>query len=134
MPKDKAVPAARAARGVRAQLRGLDAETVACAALEADGWTVLGRRLRTEAGEVDIVAERCGLLAFVEVKSRDTLGQAAASIPPRQQARLLRAAEVLLGLHPEWGSAGVRFDVMVVDARGRVRRVADAFRSEVTPE
>lgn len=113
-------------------MRGLDAETAACAALEADGWTVLGRRLRTEAGEIDIAAEKCGLLAFVEVKSRATLGAAAASVLPRQQARLLRAAEILLGTHSEWGRAGVRFDVVVVDVQGRVRRVADAFRAEAT--
>ena len=83
-------------RGRTAQCRGLAAEAAACAALEAEGWTVLGRRLRTEAGEVDAVAEKDGLLAVLEVKS----------------------------------VAGVRFDVLVVDAAGAVRRIADAFRLE----
>ncbi len=44
--------------------------------------------------------------------------------------RLLAAAEILLGEHPGWGTAGVRFDLLVVDATGTVRRIADAFRAE----
>jgi putative endonuclease len=110
--------------------RGIDAEAVACAALEADGWTVLGRRLRTKAGEVDAVAEKAGLLAIVEVKARPTLGEAAEAISLRQRARLIAAAGCLLADNPGWGAAGVRFDVLVVDATGTVRRIADAFRDE----
>ncbi len=99
-------------------------------ALRADGWEVLGRRVRTEAGEIDLIVTRDGLLAFVEVKSRPVLSDAAASLGPRQRARLLAAASLVLGRHPDWGEAGVRFDVMVVDGAGEVRRIADAFRDE----
>ena len=120
----------RAASGLRAQAGGLDAEALAAAALEADGWRIHARRLRTKAGEVDLVAERYGLLAIVEVKRRRTLAAAAASLGPRQRTRLLAAAEILLGDHPEWGRAGVRFDVLVVDDRGNIRRIVDAFRQE----
>ncbi len=122
--------AARHAKGLRANAQGLDAEALACAALIAGGWTIHARRLRTQAGEIDAVAERDGLLAFVEVKCRPTLAGAAVSVSARQQARLLAAAEILLAEHPGWGAAGVRFDVMLVDAAGRVRRIADAFRRE----
>jgi putative endonuclease len=118
----------RQQRGQRAQARGVMAEAVASAALEGDGWVVLGRRLRTEAGEVDMLAERDGMLAIVEVKARPTLADAAGAVTPRQRVRLLAAAEIILAEHPEWGAAGVRFDVLVVDAAGRVRRIADAFR------
>lgn len=120
----------RIRRGAAAQALGVDAEALACWALKADGWTILGRRLRTEAGEVDVVAERAGLLAIVEVKARPTLAGAADALSPRQSARLLAAAEVLLAEHPEWGTAGVRFDLVLVDAAGRIRRIADAFRRE----
>jgi putative endonuclease len=122
--------ARRTATGLRAQAHGVTSEAAACAALTADGWHVLGRRLRTGAGEIDVVAERDGLLAFVEVKRRPTLAEAAASLGPRQRARLLAAAEIVLGDHPGWGRAGVRFDVVVVDDAGQVRRIADAFRLE----
>jgi putative endonuclease len=121
---------ARASRGRAAQRAGLAAEQQACTALEEDGWTVLARRLRTKAGEIDIAAERDGLLALVEVKARPTLAQAAGAILPRQRARLLAAAEIVLAQHPDWGSNGVRFDVLVVGADGRMRRIRDAIRAE----
>jgi putative endonuclease len=118
----------RRARGARAQASGIDAEAAACAALAAEGWTVLARRARTAGGEIDVVAQRAGLLALVEVKRRASLGDAAHALGPRQRARLVAAAELLLAANPDWGGAGVRFDVIVVDRVGRVRRIADAFR------
>jgi len=108
----------------------VDAEASAEAALAAEGWQVLARRMRTPAGEIDLIAECAGLLAFIEVKHRPTLAGAAAALGPRQQARLLAAAAFVLGEHPEWGRAGVRFDVLLVDKGGQVRRIADAFRQE----
>lgn len=118
------------ARGRAAHRLGVTAEAACCAALQSDGWTVLARRLRTAAGEIDLVAERDGLLAFVEVKARPTLATAAIALGPRQRARLLAAAEIALAEHPQWGRAGVRFDVLLVDATGCVRRIANAFRVE----
>ena len=116
--------------GSRAYASGLAAEAVACAALEQDGWTILARRLRTEAGEIDAVAEKAGLLAIIEVKSRKTLSAAAWSLSAKQRARLLGACSILLAENPSWGRAGARFDVLLVDEAGKVRRVADAFRQE----
>ena len=107
---------------------GVAAEHSACQALAADGWAILGRRVRTTAGEIDAIAEKAGLLAFVEVKARPTLATAAAALGTKQQMRLMKAAEIVMGDHPEWGQAGVRFDVMLVDGHSRVRRVIDAFR------
>ena len=100
------------------------------AALDRDGWQILARRLRTPAGEIDLVAERDGLTAMIEVKARPSLAAAAYAIQPRQQARLLAAGEIALANNPGWGSAGIRFDVLLVDRVGTVRRVKDAFRAE----
>jgi len=121
---------AKTQRGRRAHARGVQAEAVAAAALERDGWTIRIRRLRTEAGEVDLIAERDGLLAIIEVKARPTLAGAAAALTERQRKRLLGAAEIVLAAHPDWGASGVRFDVLIVNAAGAVRRIADAFRVE----
>ena len=120
----------RRRRGRQATARGVTAEQRAAAALEADGWTVRARRARTAAGEIDIIAEKDGLLSFIEVKARPRLAEAAAALTLRQRARLLKAAEIVLAEHPEWGQGGVRFDVMVVDRAGTVRRISDAFREE----
>lgn len=107
---------------------GILAEARTRAAIEADGWTVLAQRLRTPAGEIDMVAEKDGLLAIIEVKSRPTLSQAASALTPRQRHRLMGACEILLLQNPAWGRNGVRFDLIVTDKAGRVRRIADAFR------
>lgn len=121
----------RQRNGSLAQALGVRAEHAACAALAREGWTVLARRLRTEAGELDVLAEKDGILAVVEVKARPTLADAAAALSRRQQARLLAAAEIVLAAHPDWGAKGVRFDLLVVDAAGAVRRISDAFRLEM---
>ena len=64
------------------------------------------------------------------MKARPDLAAAAASLAPRQRARLLQAGEIALAANPGWGRAGTRFDVLLVDRQGRVRRIEDAFRCE----
>jgi putative endonuclease len=75
-----------------------------------------------------MVAEKNGLLAIIEVKARPSLADAAAAVSDRQQARLIAACEIILSRNPQWGANGVRFDLLLVDATGAVRRIADAFR------
>jgi putative endonuclease len=118
----------RRQRGQAAYAAGLAAEDAACAALVGDGWTIHARRVRTEAGEVDAVAEKDGVLSIVEVKPRTTLAEAAFALTISQQRRLLGACELIMAKHPDWGTNGVRFDVLAVDPAGQVRRIADAFR------
>ena len=118
--------------GQTAYATGVAAEDAACAALCADGWTILARRLRTPAGEVDAVAEKAGLLAIIEVKSRPSLAAAASALAPRQQVRLIGACDIILAEHPEWGQNGVRFDLLLVDPQGQVRRITDAFRQDAS--
>jgi putative endonuclease len=118
----------RSQRGRDAYRRGRSGEDAARSALERDGWNILARRLRTPAGEIDIVAEKEGLLAIIEVKTRRSLTDAAVSLSARQQARLFAATEIILAIHPLWGAEGVRFDLILVDKAGVVRRIANAFR------
>lgn len=123
----------RTLQGANAFAAGLDAEGIAARALEQDGWHLHARRLRTAAGEIDLIAEKAGLLAFIEVKHRPTLAGAAAALGHRQRQRLIAAAEIVLAENPGWGIAGVRFDVIVVDRAGAIRRIADAFRLGDSP-
>ena len=118
----------RLLRGRRAEASGRDAEDIAAAALAREGWAVLARRARTPAGEIDLVAERAGLVAFVEVKARPSLREAAFALGARQRARLVAAAECWVAANPGHGPAGIRFDVVIVAADGTARRIADAFR------
>lgn len=82
---------------------GLSAETRAAALLMAKGYRILARRFRTPHGEIDLVAKRRNLLAFVEVKARATLDDAAFAVTPRQQARIINAAQAwLVANMPNW--------------------------------
>lgn|GEM_PF-245877 len=123
-------PVGRQAAGLAAWLDGAAAEQLACERLVAEGWTVLLRRARTPCGEIDIVAERPGggLIAFVEVKIRPSLAAAATALRPAQVRRLVGAAQCLLAANTHWLAGELRFDLIVVDAAGRVRRISDAVR------
>jgi len=98
-------------------------ERVAAAHLEAKGYRIVGTNVRTSEGQVDIVAERDGVLAFVEVKTRrgDAMGSALEAIGPRQAQRLLAASEAFAQEHPEL-PADRRIDLIAIDldAGGRV--------------
>jgi len=89
---------------------------------------VLGRRVRTEGGEIDLVARRGGLTLIVEVKARPSASEAAFAISPRQRARLAAAAEALMASEPGWFGEGLRFDAMLVSADGALVWLEDAFR------
>ena len=121
-------PAIRRKRGSVAQAQGLAAESEVAQALMAEGWQILGQRCRTPAGEIDLAIERDGLLVFVEVKQRPSLAEAAHALSRRQIERLCLAAEIWMAEHPGHGGAGVRFDLLLRDPEGKMRRIADAFR------
>ena len=78
-----------------AEKRGRGAETLACWWLRLHGWRILARRARVPGGEVDIVARRRRVLAFVEVKARATEEAAALSLDAWRLRRVVVAAERL---------------------------------------
>jgi putative endonuclease len=110
-----------------AEIMGRGAEHEVAAQLQARGFTILAQRLRTGAGEIDLVAADDGRLVFVEVKARRCLADAAYAVSPRQQARLLQAANLALAFNPGWAREEMRFDVALV-AGGIVEMIEDAIR------
>src|SRR5262249_22318893 len=102
-----------------AERRGRLAETLCKLRLRLLGWRIVTHRHKskrgTGVGEIDIVARRGAVLAFIEVKARPVRDDALMAVTPAQQQRLARAAEAFLAQRPDLGHLGVRFDVMVVD-------------------
>lgn len=96
--------------------------------LRLAGYRVLARRLRTPAGEVDIIAKRGRLVAFVEVKARANVTDAAFALTEPQWQRIARAAEMYIGRRPALADCAIRFDAMLVTPRGWPRHVVDAWR------
>lgn len=98
----------------RAERRGLRAETLAAFWLTLKGYRVLARRLRTPAGEVDLVVRRGGVVIAVEVKARPTLDAAVASVSARQRLRVARGLEAFLARRPDLAGLDRRFDLVAV--------------------
>jgi putative endonuclease len=101
-------------------------ERVARAHLEAKGYRILETNFRVREGEVDIVAAKDDVVAFVEVKTRrgDAMGAAAESIGWQKAQRLLTAAEIYAERHNRLPPTR-RIDLIAIDLEpdGRVRSV-----------
>jgi putative endonuclease len=119
------------ARKRKAERRGRQSETIAALVLTLKGYRVIDRRVRTHAGEIDLVAlAPGGIICFVEVKNRAVLVDAAQSLGARQQSRIARAAELYLAKRPALGAKGVRFDTMLLAPRTWPKHIRDAWRPE----
>jgi len=119
--------AAPCSRRQAAEIRGRTAEASVAAIWQAQGFSILAQRLRTGTGEIDLVVADQATLVFVEVKSRKSFTEAAYAVLPRQQSRLLQAADSALALHEEWNRPNVRFDVALF-CNGAILHIEDAIR------
>ena len=106
---------------------GLSAESRAAAYLIAKGYRILAKRFRTPYGEIDLVARKRNLIAFVEVKARASFDEAAYAVTPRQQQRIVNAAQAWLMAHPEHAEFEMRFDAMLIAPRSLPRHLLAAF-------
>jgi len=112
-----------------AERRGRRGELLAIAVLVLKGYRILGRRVRTRAGEIDIVARSpLGILCFVEVKARGVMLDARQALQSPQQTRIERAAELYLAQWHGLKHRGVRFDTIAISSRTWPQHVRDAWR------
>lgn len=109
-----------------AEAAGRRGERIAGWWLRLGGWRILDRRVRTPAGEVDLVARKGSLVAFVEVKSRATAAELDWAIDQRRLARVAAAAEVLM---PRFAGPGddIRVDVILLAPGARPRHIENAW-------
>lgn len=114
----------------RAYRRGRWAEAACTASLLLRGYRILGRRLRSPVGEIDIVARRGPVLAIIEVKARPDAGTAAEAVTPRQRERLVRAAGWVVAARPDLAALDIRFDVMLVTPWRWPHHMVDAWRAD----
>jgi len=117
------------ARRLAAEKRGRRSEMLAALLLSLKGYRILGRRVRTHAGEIDLIARApAGPVCFIEVKARADETSTANALGARQQARIARAAELFLASRPELAARGARFDVVSVVPGALPRHIRDAWR------
>ena len=110
-----------------AESRGRNSESLAAILLQLKLYRILGRRVRTHAGEIDLVARSpSGILCFIEVKARADDRTAMESVGPRQRARIERAASLYVAGKPDLARKGIRFDIVTVAPFPR--HIPDAWR------
>lgn len=115
--------------GLISHLKGKSAEDRVLRAYKEAGHRLVCQRWRGPAGEIDLVLEKAGEIVFVEVKSSRSFAAAAAHLTRRQIARLMASAEAALGSFPKGSLTPMRFDVALVDDRGRVDVIPNALQA-----
>ncbi|MEO5811879.1 MAG: YraN family protein [Rhodanobacter sp.] len=103
---------------------GDEFEQRACNALERAGLRLLARNYHTRRGELDLIMRDGDTIVFVEVRYRRSAGHgdAATSVTPAKQTKLILAAQQWLGAHPEHARRPCRFDVVSYDGPADVAR------------
>lgn len=100
-----------------AERRGRKGETLAAWYLRLKGWRVLARRVKTPRGEIDLIARRGRLVAFIEVKWRANPADLDLAL---DEWRLRRVRAAVEACAHRWMKAGddMRIDVLLL-APGR---------------
>ncbi|MEO7787222.1 MAG: YraN family protein [Sphingomicrobium sp.] len=110
-----------------AERAGRRAETIAAWWLRLHGWSILAMRARVRGGEVDIVARRGRIIAFVEVKARPSDYAADWALDRHRLRRVFVAAEKLF---ERWRRPGddMRVDALLIVPGRWPRHVVNLWR------
>jgi putative endonuclease len=117
----------------RAENAGRFAEIFAALALQLKGYVILARRVKTGRGEVDLIARRKNVLAFIEVKMRSRVVDPARVLSPTQMQRIINGATGWVSQRPWARDCVWRFDLIVVTPWRWPKHVPDAWRPSNDP-
>lgn len=95
--------------------------------LKGQGYDILAMNYRRHTGEIDVIAQKRGVIAFIEVKRRTTLryGRPAEAVTPAKRRNIARTALLFLQ-EKRLTDAAVRFDVVEITP-GNINHIEDAF-------
>jgi len=108
---------------------GRRAEFLAALYLRLRGHSILAKRFKCKAGEIDLVAKRGKRIIFVEVKQRQSLAAVQESISYRNEQRVMAAAEVFMTKNQALFGHDLRFDAIYLVGRWKLSHMKDAFRA-----
>lgn len=116
----------------RARRFGRTAEACCAGLLRLKGFHILARDFRAPVGEIDIIARKGRLLAFIEVKARQSTTHAPAEevLTARQRKRIVRAAEAFMMTRPHLAGLDLSFDLMLVGRWRWPRHIMAAWRPD----
>lgn len=105
---------------------GKAGEYKACAYLKKQGYKIIKRNYKNPFGEVDIIAGKEGVIAFIEVKTRrsDNFGQPSEAVNSNRRGRYVNAANYYFtGRQID---CVVRFDIIEI-LNGEINHIENAF-------
>ena len=111
-----------------AEKRGRNAETMAVLWLRLKGYSILDQRFKRASGEIDIIAKRGKILAFIEVKQRPTIALAQTAVTERSWQRIARTAELWAATRPYLRALDWRFDLIAVSVSNAPKHFRDYWR------
>lgn len=113
------------------KILGNKGEEAVAAWLEKHGGTILARNYQTQLGEVDIIAAKGDIVAFVEVKTRNTeYFPISQTVTLKKQQRIIKAASNFI-LKNQLRDKVFRFDVATVvfsDETFDIEYIKNAFQ------
>jgi putative endonuclease len=109
-----------------AESRGREGEAAAAMFLAQSGWRILGERVKTKAGEIDLIVKRSGIIAFVEVKWRAKAASLADAIDERRLARVAAAVEIVWQDYANEGE-DIRIDVILLAPGAKPTHIENAW-------
>lgn len=111
----------------RAERSGREGERRAALWLRAKGWRVLASRVKTPRGEIDLIARRGSLVAFVEVKYRRSRLELDYAIDEHRLSRVAAAVECVAHEYAGEGD-DIRIDVILLAPGSLPRHIANAWQ------
>jgi putative endonuclease len=110
-----------------AERRWRRGETFAGWWLRLQGWRIVGRRVKTPRGEIDLIARRGGTVAFVEVKWRRGDKELALAIDEYRLRRVADAAEAVAHRYARPDDT-IRIDVLLLAPGRWPRHIVNAWQ------
>ena len=107
---------------------GDTAEAAAAEYVQRRGARLLTRNYRCRHGEIDLIIQDGGVIAFVEVRRRARLAAAADSIVAAKRKKIQRTAEHYLAASDS--DFPCRFDAVLADDKGQLCWLKDAFDAD----
>jgi len=118
------------------EAEGRKAEKHVARYLKRRGWVMLEQRFKTAEGEVDLIARRGKIIAFIEVKQRETMPTKEDLLSASNVERVMAAAEIWVNRHfdtlPQ--DFEIRFDLAAIKGfvgpLSKVSYIPNAFRGD----
>jgi len=103
------------------EAEGRKAEIHVARWLKLRGWTIKAQRFKVAEGEIDLIAQKGKIIAFVEVKQREKLPIKDDLVTAQNEQRLMAAAEIWVNQNFESlpSDFEIRYDLATIE--GRVR-------------